>query len=80
MDIEQIKTQIKNDVFDQDIDDDELLAWIQEADNEIQTWKPINGQAQTFDYWDYLKDLKHYCTVAGINKVNCRTTLGPLSN
>lgn len=60
-----IREAIKNGVEDQTIEDSVLNQWIQDADNAIQAWRPEEvGLKMTFDYWDYLKDVKRYCTEA----------------
>ena len=60
-----IRQAIKNGVEDQTIDDSVLNQWIQDADNAIQAWRPEEvGLKMTFDYWDYLKDVKRYCIEA----------------
>ena len=60
----QIKTAIKNEVDDQTIDDSLLNTWVQKADDKVQSWRPLNDQDQTFDYWDYLKTEQPYTSVA----------------
>ncbi len=60
MNVGEIKTTIKNQVDDQSIDDNELLQWVKDADDAIQTWKPPVDKNQTFNWWDYLKDQKTY--------------------
>jgi hypothetical protein len=68
MNVGKIKTAIKNSVDDQSIDDLVLLEWIIAADDAIQTWKPREDQAQTFDWFDFLKDIKNYITAINVSK------------
>lgn len=68
MNVKKIKETIKNDVDDQSVDASVLLGWIVAGDDAIQTWKPKGDQAQTFDWFDFLKDQKSYVTVATAQK------------
>ena len=66
MNRETIRQAIMNGVEDQTIDETILNQWIQDADNAVQTWRPEEvGAKMTFDFWDYLKELKPYTMTAG---------------
>ena len=55
-----IKVSIKNGVDDTSINTTILEDWIRMADNAVQTWKPKDSNLITFDWWDFLKDIKTY--------------------
>src|SRR3989339_1644829 len=59
-----IRKAIKNEVDDQTIDDALANSWVQRADEKVQSWRPLEDQNQTFDYWDYLKTEQPYTSVA----------------
>lgn len=62
----QIREKIVNEVQDEDIEDEIIDSFIQEADYAIQTWRPQEqGLGQTFDFWDYLRESKSYTMTAG---------------
>jgi len=66
MNREQIRDRIRADVQDEDVADEVLNGFIQDADNAVQTWRPQEqGLGMTFDFWDYLKDLKTYTMTVG---------------
>jgi hypothetical protein len=61
-----IRQAIMDGVEDQTIDETILNQWIQDGDNAVQTWRPEEvGAKMTFDFWDYLKELKPYTMTAG---------------
>jgi hypothetical protein len=66
MDRETIRQRVMDGVDDQTIDEEVLNGWIQDADNTVQLWRPEEeGLKQTFDFWDYLKELKPYTMTVG---------------
>ncbi len=68
MTIAEIIAAIKDQVMDDSISDDSVFAWIQEADNAIQTWRP---KEISFDYWDYLLRQKNYSSIESKLKLPC---------